>query len=124
MLWRIRGLNAEALAAAAAGFVLGILIFEEGFEALAHIVHLGAVEIGQTVGRDDHFHALLLVVFVLGLDLVGIVEHVRIPGAPGFFHTYPQSLALAAADQGCLHMFSGRWGQRYGHETTSHTYCI
>ena len=69
----------EGFAAAAAAFFIGIAEYESAFELLLHEIHLRADEEHDSLGVDQHTHAVTLNYFIELGRLVGILNGVRKP---------------------------------------------
>src|SRR5450830_570289 len=67
-------LNAEAFAAAALVLDVRVVEAEAFVQALARKIELGAVDVGQALGVDEHLDAVRLEHLVFGRGLVDILE--------------------------------------------------
>src|SRR6202171_3893044 len=79
-----RGANVlyvEAFPAAALVFHVRIVEFETLVQPLAREIELGPVKVRHALGVDDHGNAMALELMILGLDVVGVFQFVRKPGA-------------------------------------------
>src|SRR5690349_976582 len=74
-------LNAEALAAAAAGFLVGVLEDEAALQLVVHEVHFGADQEHGGGGVDQDLDALVLHDFLELLDLVRVLDGIAETGA-------------------------------------------
>src|SRR5882672_4143544 len=88
--------DVEAFAAAALVLDVGIVELESLVQALAREVELGAVEIGQALGIDDHLHAVALEREIARVDRVGVLELVGHARAPRGAYAQAQPHPLAA----------------------------
>ena len=110
---------AQAPAAPAAVTLVGVVELEAFIETLAHKVQLGAVDVGQALGVNQHFDTVVLEHDVLRLAVVHIFELVGKPGAAGRLDSQAHSQALASAGQVAVDVPCSGFCQRNGHVSRS-----
>src|SRR5438552_1693218 len=88
--------DVEAFAAAALVLDVRIVEAKAFVQSLAIEVELRAVEVGQALGIDYHFHTVGFEHVVLGLDPVGVLELVGEPGATRSLDPEAQAHAFPA----------------------------
>src|SRR5688500_3980043 len=98
---------------------LGVPELEAFVQALAGVVELGAVDVLQALGVDQHLDPVALEFHVLGARLVGELELVREAGAARGAHAHAQAQALAALGERALHVLGGIGGERDRHYAAS-----
>src|SRR5690606_30465975 len=76
-------------------------------EPFANEVQLGAVEVGQALGIDDHLDAMTLEDQVFRGQLVDELQHVGETGAASRTHPQTDTFTLAAPLDGTLHVTDG-----------------
>src|SRR5574343_1378538 len=91
--------DAEGLTATTLVPFVGVVETETFVQALANKIELGAVQVGQAFGVDQHLHALVLEHHVFGGDLVGVLELVGQARTTSGFHTQAHAHPLAPAGQ-------------------------
>src|SRR5262249_1540788 len=77
-------------------------------------VELGAVEIRQALGIDDHRDAVAVEAVIVGSDLVGILELVRKTRAAARADAHAQADSLPTLGQGTCDMLGRVRGKRDG----------
>src|SRR5690606_11440798 len=111
--------DTEAFAAAALAAHVGVVEPEPLVEPFLGEVQLGAVEVDQALGIDDHLHAVALEDLILGLEFIDELQHVGQAGTAGGAHSKADAQALATPFQRALDMAGGRFSHADCHDASS-----
>src|SRR5262249_18703413 len=84
--------------------LVGVVELEAFVQAFAGVVQLGAVEVGQALGVDEHLDAAALEFLVFRVGRVRELQLVRQPGAAGGTHAQAHADALAALGKVIRHV--------------------
>src|SRR6267142_2138727 len=116
--WLCRPLDVKALAAPAFILHLGVAELEALVEAFARVVELGAVDVLQALGVDQHLHAVALELEVVRAALVHKLELVGHAGAARGAHAHAQADALPALGEEALDVGCRFLSERDRHQAT------
>src|SRR5262245_33051897 len=102
--------NRKALPAAALALHVGVAETEGLVEALLYEVDFRAVDVAEAVAVDDDFDALLLEYHVVGLHVVGVIDHVGKTRTAGLFDADAKANPMAPARKESSDTISGCGG--------------